>query len=141
MIWRRRSRPQYGPEEDPVNRLLVFLLFAFPAVWVAQTQTIPSPSVYIAPMGGYEAYLAAAFTKEHLPLAVVADKNKAEYVITSTVAQSDLVGNPVTSTSIAVIDLRASRIVFACGASTNQVQKAAENCASQLKKVIKKPRK
>jgi hypothetical protein len=31
-------------------------------------------------MGGYETYLAAAFTKKHVPLIVVADKDKAEYI-------------------------------------------------------------
>jgi hypothetical protein len=41
---------------------------------------------------GYETYLAAAFTKKHVPPIVVADKDKAEYIITSTVAHKDLSG-------------------------------------------------
>jgi hypothetical protein len=43
--------------------------------------------VYIEPMGGYETYLAAAIAKKHVPLIVVADKDKAEYIIRSTVSQ------------------------------------------------------
>lgn len=120
---------------------MVILLIAFPAACVAQSPSIASSPVYIAPMGGYEAFLAAAFTKEHVPLAVVADRNKARFVVTSTVAQNDLGDHAATSTSVAVIDLRASRIVFACGAGTDQAQKTAEDCASQLKKIFKKPRK
>lgn len=34
-------------------------------------------------MEGYETYLAAALTKKHVPLIVIADKDKAEYIISS----------------------------------------------------------
>jgi hypothetical protein len=130
-----------------VNKLLAILLIAFPTLCFAQSQKIPSgASVYIEPLGGYETYLAAAFTEKYLPLVMVADRNKAEYVITSTVAQKDLAGTagdtPLngSSTGIAVIDLRASRIVFACAAAStgaNQPQKTAKDCAKHLKKLIK----
>ena len=43
-------------------------------------------------MGGYKTYLAAAFTKKHVPLIVVADKDKSKYIITSTIAHKDLSG-------------------------------------------------
>ena len=36
-------------------------------------------------MDGYETYLAAAIVKKHVPLTVVADKGKADYIITSNV--------------------------------------------------------
>ena len=62
----------------------LLLLCCIPAF--AQTPHIKSGStVYIEPMDGYETYLAAAFAKKHVPLVVVMDKSKAEYVITSTV--------------------------------------------------------
>lgn len=44
-------------------------------------------TVYIEPMDGYETYLAAAILKKHVPMAVVLDKEKAEYIIRSTVSQ------------------------------------------------------
>jgi len=44
-------------------------------------------TVYIEPMGGYETYLAAAMVKMHVPLVVMVDKAKAEYIIQSTVSR------------------------------------------------------
>jgi hypothetical protein len=39
-------------------------------------------------MGGYETYLAAAITKKRVPLILVADSDKADYIIRSTVSHS-----------------------------------------------------
>jgi hypothetical protein len=39
-------------------------------------------------MDGYETYLAAAFAKKKVPLVVVADKIKADFLITSTVSHT-----------------------------------------------------
>ena len=65
--------------------VLVFL--AVSALALAQTAQIKSGStVYIEPMDGYETYLAAAIAKKQVPLILVADKTKADYVITSTVS-------------------------------------------------------
>lgn len=133
----------------------MLLLTTFPAVCCAHSQQIQDgASVYIEPMDGYEAFLAAAFTKKHVPLIVVADRNKAEYVITRTVAHEDLsAGQPAVNNnntavanataSIAVIDLRASQIVYAYAAAkvgANQLQKTAEDCANHLRKLITKAR-
>jgi uncharacterized protein YfaP (DUF2135 family) len=38
-------------------------------------------------MDGYETALAAAFVKKHVPLIVVADKDKADYIIQNSVSQ------------------------------------------------------
>jgi hypothetical protein len=76
-----------------LNRFFASSLLLITSVAFAQAPQIKSGStVYIEPMGGYETYLAAAFTKKHVPLIVVADKAKAEYIITSTVAHKDLSG-------------------------------------------------
>jgi hypothetical protein len=70
-----------------MNRLFAFLLFAFAAPSFAQAPHIPpNATVYIEPMDGYETYLAAAIAKKQVPLILVADKSKADYVITSTVS-------------------------------------------------------
>jgi len=59
-------------------------------------------------MYGYETYLAAAFDKKKVPLIVVADKTKADYLITSTVRHTTpsqpavIVNN--TNTAIAASD-------------------------------------
>jgi hypothetical protein len=39
-------------------------------------------------MGGYEAYLAAALVKKHVPLLIVTDKTRAEYIIESTISHN-----------------------------------------------------
>ena len=76
-----------------MNRFSVLLVLVCSTVCLAQAPQIKSGStVYIEPMGGYETYLAAAFTKRHVPLIVVADKDKAAYIVTSTVAHKDLSG-------------------------------------------------
>ncbi len=72
-----------------MNRFLALLTFATCTVCLAQAPQIKSGStVYIEPMGGYETDLAAAFTKKHVPLIVVADKDKADYIIRSTVSHA-----------------------------------------------------
>lgn len=72
-----------------MNRFSAFLLLACSAVCFAQAPQIKSGStVYIEPMGGYETYLAAAFVKRHVPLAIVTDKDKANYIVRSTVSQN-----------------------------------------------------
>lgn len=71
-----------------MKRFSAFLLLACCAVCSAQAPQIKGGStVYIESMGGYETYLAAAFTKKHVPLIVVADESKAQYIIRSNVSQ------------------------------------------------------
>lgn len=73
-----------------MNRLAAITLLAFSTLAVAQSSPIKSGStLYIEPMHGYETYLAAAFAKKHVPLIVVTDEKKAEYIIRSTVSQTE----------------------------------------------------
>lgn len=74
-----------------MNRMKVFALFAFTVSAFAQAPSIHSgATVYIEPIGGYETYLAAAITKKQVPLIVVADKEKADYILRSSVNHTDL---------------------------------------------------
>jgi hypothetical protein len=69
-----------------MGRLLSALLLCS-AIASAQTSQIKAgATVYIEPMGGYETYLAAALVKEHVPLTVVLDKDKAVYILHSTIS-------------------------------------------------------
>jgi hypothetical protein len=71
-----------------MNRILAFVLLTFSAFAFAQTPQLKSGStIFIEPMDGYETYLAAAIVKKHVPLAVVLDRDKADYIITSSVSQ------------------------------------------------------
>ena len=49
----------------------------------SEVEVIPN-SVFIAPMNGFESYLAAAFEKKKVPLTIVADQARATYLITGT---------------------------------------------------------
>ncbi len=70
-----------------MKRLSIFLLLTSSIVCLAQAPPITSGSkVYIEPAAGYEAYLAAAMLKRHVPIVVVTDKAKADYILTSTVS-------------------------------------------------------
>ena len=89
-----------------MNRMIAVVMLALSASIFAQYPQLKSGStVYIAPMGGYETYLAAAFLKRSVPLVVVTDRNKADFVIISTVsherpAQSAVVVNNNVSASV-----------------------------------------
>jgi hypothetical protein len=128
------------------NVLAIFAL-AFPIVLLAQAVHLKGgATVYIEPMDGYETYLAAALAKKHVSLIVVADKDRAEYIITRTVAAKDAAERRAigeTPTSIAVINPRTSRIVFAYAAGKtrdgNQLQETAEDCAKRLGKLVENP--
>lgn len=79
-----------------MTRFAAILLLACPAFCLGQTSHVSKAAahvepaiksgatVWIEPMGGYEIYLASAFMKKRVPLIVVTDKDKAEYIITGT---------------------------------------------------------
>ena len=71
-----------------MNRMVAILLLAFSASMLAQTPQIHRGStVYIEPSGGYESYLSAALMKKHVPLTIVTEKYKAEFIIHSVAAR------------------------------------------------------
>jgi hypothetical protein len=133
-----------------MNRVGVVGLFALSTSMIAQTSYVRSGStVYIEPMNGQETYLAAALVKKHVPLVVVADKGKADYVITisqQTPSQPLVVLNQnpwagSTSMSISMRGSNDSRIVFAYTVSMrgdDRIQSAAESCAKHLNEFIEK---
>src|ERR1051326_5691193 len=50
----------------------------------ADTRIPRNSKVYIAPMDGYETYLAAAFRKKEVPLVIVTEPEYADFVISGT---------------------------------------------------------
>ena len=61
--------------------LVLAIVGAFvPRLSYAQTET---PRIYIAPSDGFESYLAAAFTKKHVPAQIVQDKDNVKYILSS----------------------------------------------------------
>lgn len=148
-----------------MNRLLICIFFAFSTMGIAQTPQIRSGStVYVEPTEGYETYLAAAMVKGHVPLVIVTDKDKADYVVLSSVTQPTqsqpavVVNNgsngaggyaaalaadrALPTTSIAVIEKQSSAVVFAYSASRRGFQRSADESAKHLKEFIeRKPKK
>ena len=139
----------------PVNRLVAFLLLTFSILAFAQASNLhikSGSSIYIEPMGGFEAHLTAAITKKHVPLIVVVDKEKADYVIIGNMRQRDPEQPTVyrqkswekdhgeTTASISVIDPQSSRVLFAYSVekSVDSMQIPAESCAKHLKEFIEK---
>ncbi len=59
-------------------RPVSFLLLMLSTITIGGAQSLLMGSTaYIEPMDGYESYLTAAIAKKHVPLIVVAGKNKA----------------------------------------------------------------
>ena len=132
-------------------RLLIILCFAICAF--AQQNIIPPQStIFIEPNEGFETYLTAAFQKKHVPLAIVIDKSKADFVLTSTIQRGDkpswsqtiFLGKTKANedASIQIINLKTSAVAFAYSVhkynAKNGQQSAAEACAKHIGNFVKK---
>ena len=107
-----------------MKHLSGLLLVALSVVGLAQTQLIKSGStVYVEPMDGYETYLAAALAKKKVPQVVVADKTKADFLITSTVSH-------ITLTQPAVV-VNNTNIAASGDSTVNNTPKSAFEQASE----------
>ena len=121
-------------------------------VALAVEAQIPAGSkVFVAPMDGFETYMTAALAAKHVPLVVVADRDKADFEIRGGSqsekpgwARTILTGQSRTDeqASIQVVNLKTSAVVFAYAVNkTNAVhgkQSAAESCAKHLKNAVGK---
>jgi hypothetical protein len=106
---------------------------------------IPGSKVYIAPMDGFESYLAAALGKKKVKLVPVSDQSLADYVITGTSldkkagwAKIVFMGNihSDNAASITMTDRRTGAIVYAYAVDKKSTmhgqQTTAEACAKHL---------
>jgi hypothetical protein len=59
----------------------LLLIFALNSVSPVYGVTKVRAKIYLAPQGGFEVYLAAAFTKKHVPVTIVGDSEQADYVL------------------------------------------------------------
>ncbi len=66
----------------PLLVLCVVCLALSPAAPV-HAQTHSPVKIFIAPQGGFEIYLSAAFTKKQVPAVIVGDQSQADYVLES----------------------------------------------------------
>ena len=113
------------------------------------TRIVRNSTVYIEPMEGFDSYLAAAFQKKKVQLVPVADKEKADYVITGTSedkkagwAKMVVFGNihSDAAASISMVDKKSGAIVFAYAVNKKNTlhgqQTTAEACAKHLQERI-----
>lgn len=121
-----------------------------PPTTSSKPEVMPN-SVYISPMNGFETYLAAAFSKKKVPLTVVADRARAQYVITGTsdekkagVAKMLIFGqiHSDDSASFQMVDQTTGAVVFAYAVNKKNTlhgqQTTAEACAKHLKDQLEK---
>jgi len=93
--------------------------------------------VFIAKMDGFEDYLAAAIQAKQVPLVVVTDKDKADFLINGFASDNTIQHH--TRATMKVVN-KSGVVVFAYAFDQNYAlhgkQTAAEACAKNLKKEI-----
>jgi hypothetical protein len=112
---------------------------------------VSGATVFIAPMDGFENYLAAALQKKNVPLIPVADEGHAMYVLKGTseekkagwakiVIQGQIHSDD--SASVQMFDRQSGAIVFAYAVNKKNTlhgqQTTAEACAKHLKEQMEK---
>jgi hypothetical protein len=127
--------------------ILVLISSMAGAAYAQQTiLNLPAGSkVYIEPMGGFENYLAAALLKKKVQLAVVANREAADFIIAGS-AQHEKAGwakvafqhdiHSDDQASISVVNTKTSAVVFAYAVNKKNTwhgdQTTAEACAKHL---------
>ena len=134
-----------NPASTSVNAQSVVTPGAVAPATPASMKIVPGARVYIAPMDGFENYLAAALGKKKVQLVPVADERLADYVITGTSvdkkagwAKIVVMGNihSDNAASITMTDRRTGAIVYAYAVDKKSTmhgqQTTAEACAKHL---------
>lgn len=114
---------------------------------VTQDTRIPRNSkVYIAPMDGFETYLAAAFRKKEVPLIMVTDREQADFEITGTHEKKNaswaktifVNPSPSASASMQVVNLKTKVVVYADSSYRTSASRGERSTAEKLAKYLKK---
>ena len=140
-VWEASPTP-VGPSVSPQAPVTALTLASATS---ASMKIVPGSKVYIAPMEGFENYLAAALGKKKVQLVPVADQRLADYVITGTSvdkkagwAKIVVMGNihSDNAASITMTDRRTGAIVYAYAVDKKSTmhgqQTTAEACAKHL---------
>jgi hypothetical protein len=114
------------------------------------TRITPGSKLFIEPMDGFESYLSAAILKKKVPVMVVDDRAKADFIVTGG-SHVDKAGwaktifvspNPHAEASISIKDAHSGNLVFAYNVDKSNAMRAnqstAEACAKHLKEDIEK---
>lgn len=134
-----------------VITIALFSLASYAGENVATSRTIPKNSkIYVSAMpDGFDTYLKSALDKKKVPVEVVEDKDKADFVITGA-SESQKAGTAKKilyldwrsreEASITVADNKTGEVVFSYSvhksSSNHGKQSTAEACAKHLKERI-----
>ncbi len=118
------------------------------ALW--PSRLVPGSKLFIEPMDGFDTYLSAAIIKKKVPVMIVDDRAKADFVVVGS-SHVDKAGwaktifvspNPHAEASISVKNAHTGDLVFAYNvdkaAAVRANQSTAEACAKHLKEAIEK---
>ena len=112
----------------------------------ADTRIPRNSKVYIAPIDGFETYLAAAFRKKEVPLTMVTDRDQADFEITGTHEKKEagwaktifISGQPSASASMQVVNLKTKVVVYADSSHRSTANRGERSTAEKLAKYLKK---
>jgi len=102
--------------------------------------------VYIAPMDGFETYLAAAFRKKEVPLTIVTEPEFADFTISGTHAKKSagwaktiFMGDARSSASasIQVVNIKTKVVVYADSSDRGSANRGERSTAEKLAKYLK----
>lgn len=133
--------------------VIVLCLLAIPSIAQppAAHHVRSGSSVFIEPMDGFEVYLSAAIIKKNVPVTIVSDRNRADYIISGNshidkAGWAKMVflksGSAAATASIAIKDAKTGDLVYAYAVdksnSARASQSTAEACAKHMKQDIEK---
>ncbi|MEN6532396.1 MAG: hypothetical protein ABFD89_01960 [Bryobacteraceae bacterium] len=131
-----------------IPAVLVMLVLAT-SYGMAQVKKIPAGSrIYVDAEKGFDAYLTAALGKKKVPVTVVADRDKADYVLEGLSSHEEkgwaskiFLGHRDTSeATIKLVNIKSGEVVYAYAVhkknSARASQSTAEACAKHLKEAI-----
>ena len=112
----------------------------------ADTRIPRNSRVYIAPMDGFESYLAAALRKKEVPLTMVTDREQADFEITGTHEKKNagwaktifVNASPSASASMQVVNLKTKVVVYADSSHRTSASRGERSTAEKLAKYLKK---
>ncbi len=113
----------------------------------ADTRIPRNAKVYLAPMDGFETYLAAAIRKKEVPIVMVTDRDQADFEITGTHdkkkagwAKTIFLGDArdSASASMQVVNLRTKVVVYADSSHRGSANRGERSTAEKLAKYLKR---
>jgi hypothetical protein len=113
----------------------------------ADTRIPRNARIYIAPMDGFETYLAAAFRKKEVPVIIVTDRALADFEITGNHetkkagwAKTIFLGDARSSASASmqIVNLKTKVVVYADSSHRGSANRGERSTAEKLAKYLKK---